>query len=240
MSALVAGLACVWFAAIVGGATGFGSALIGTPLMLLVGVDLPVAVAMNLAAGLVTRLVVAVQLRSEMVPRRVVQLCGGAVPGIFAGLAVMSLLPMGALRTLAGAATVICGLWLALPTARPGAPGSALTISTGVIGGFLTSTTSLGGPPPVLLMQWARVPPLTFIADLAGYFVVTTGLSLAVLVVGGKVPTDLPWWLIVGVLVAAIAGNAIGVRIARRLDRERFRVLVIVFVIVAGLATLFT
>ncbi|ALG83304.1 sulfite exporter TauE/SafE family protein [Gordonia phthalatica] len=240
MSALVAGIGCVWFAAIVGGATGFGSALIGTPLMLLVGVDLPVAVAMNLAAGFVTRAAVAVQLRSAMVRKRVIQLCLGAVPGIFAGLALLSWLPMSGLRVFAGAATVVCGIWLALPTARAGRPGSVLTVATGVVGGFLTSTTSLGGPPPVLLMQWARVPSLTFIADLAGYFVVTTGLSLVVLVAGGKVPTDLPWWLIVGVLAAAMAGNAIGMRIARRLGQDRFRVLVIVFVVVAGIATLLT
>lgn len=63
----MAGTASVAFAAIVGGATGFGSALIGTPLMLLAGVDLPIAVAMNLAAGSVTRAIVAVQLRSMMV-----------------------------------------------------------------------------------------------------------------------------------------------------------------------------
>lgn len=41
---------------------------------------------------------------------------------------------------------------------------------TGAISGYFSTTTSLNGPPVVLLLGRAKLPPLSFIADLAGYF----------------------------------------------------------------------
>ena len=42
------------------------------------------------------------------------------------------------------------------------------TALTGAISGYFSTTTSLNGPPVVLLLGRARLPPLSFIADLAG------------------------------------------------------------------------
>ena len=241
MDVLAIGVLCLGAASVIGGATGFGTALVGTPLMVLAGMDVPSAVVVNLTAGLATRLVVAHRLRGAMNRRRVRDLGAGAVPGVLVGAALLSCLSGDALRTLAGAATVVCGVWLALPgrsVARE--PGRAITVTTGVIGGFLTSSTSLGGPPPVLLLQHARIPPTTFVADLAGYFVVTCGLSLCLLVAGGLVPPGMTWWLLAAYVGAALAGNAAGSWVARRISGDVFRYLVIALVVAAGAATALT
>ena len=232
------GVLCLGAASVVGGATGFGTALIGTPLMLLAGMDVASAVVVNLSAGLVTRVVVAYRLRAMMDRRRVCGLSVGAVPGALMGAAVLSALPGEALRIVAGAATVVCGLWLAIPgRAVAREPGGVATVATGVVGGFLTTSTSLGGPPPVLLMQYARVAPATFVADLAGYFVVTCGLSLSLLAVGGLIPPGLTWWIVLASVGAALLGNAVGSRIARWIPGEALRYVVITLVVVAGAMT---
>ncbi|WAM20097.1 hypothetical protein OYT95_43960 (plasmid) [Rhodococcus sp. JS3073] len=65
MTLLLVGALCIGIASIIGGATGFGTALIATPVMLMVGFDVPEVVFANLVAGLVTRVNVAYQLRNQ-------------------------------------------------------------------------------------------------------------------------------------------------------------------------------
>ncbi len=134
---------------------------------------------------------------------------------------------------------MLCGIWLAVPPrAQSREPTSAAQAVTGIVGGFMTVTTSLGGPPPVLLMQRARVPQLTFIADLAGYFVVTNAFALILLSVKGAVPQNTVWAVLPLFAVAALLGNAIGLKVARRMSANTFRSAVIALVIISGAATL--
>ncbi len=166
---LVVGALCIGIASVVGGATGFGTALIATPIMLMVGFDIPEVVFVNLVAGLVTRVNVAYQLRSQINWRRVALLGGGSLPGAWLGAMTLSMLPEHYLKPAAGALVMLCGIAMALPvgTSAPRNPPAAAQALTGAVGGYLAITTSLNGPPPVLLLMRARVPPLSFIADLA-------------------------------------------------------------------------
>ncbi|WP_233224917.1 sulfite exporter TauE/SafE family protein [Nocardia sp. MDA0666] len=235
----MAGVVCLAFAAVVGGATGFGTALVATPLMLLVGMDVATVVVVNLVAGLITRVVVAVRMRQHMDRRRVRMLCLGSIPGALAGALLVAYLPEDLLKPAAGVAIMACGVWLALPRrAEPRELSVTAQAATGAVGGFLTSTTSLGGPPPVLLLQQARVPPSTFIADLAGYFVVTNSFSLVVLLLNGAAPSRLPLLVVPAFVAAASLGNSVGLRLARLMPAAVFRAVVIALVIAAGAATL--
>ncbi|SED02435.1 sulfite exporter TauE/SafE family protein [Rhodococcus koreensis] len=239
MLILIAGVGCLALASVIGGATGFGTALIATPLMLLIGMDVTVVVVTNLAAGFITRIAVAIRMRENMNRSRVRRLCAGSIPGACAGAASITHLPEGLLKPIAGAAVMLCGIWLAVPPrAQSREPTSAAQAVTGIVGGFMTVTTSLGGPPPVLLMQRARVPQLTFIADLAGYFVVTNAFALILLSVKGAVPQNTVWAVLPLFAVAALLGNAIGLKVARRMSANTFRSAVIALVIISGAATL--
>lgn len=239
MSVLAVGWLCAVLAAVVGGATGFGTAMVGTPLMLLAGMDVTAVVVVNLASGILTRSYVLVRLRKQMNRARVAALCGGALPGAVVGALVVAHVPTPLLRDLAGLATVICGIWLAIPAVRPTPePGVTATSLTGAVGGFLTTTTSLGGPPPVLLLQRARVPPLTFIADMAGYFVVTCGVSLVLLAVTGGVPASVTAGMVGLFMLGSVVGNVVGLWIGERIPAVAFRRIVIGLVVLAGLAAL--
>ncbi|MFC9833730.1 sulfite exporter TauE/SafE family protein [Rhodococcus sp. NPDC127530] len=159
MTILIAGVGCLALASVIGGATGFGSALVATPLMLLIGMDVTVVVVVNLAAGFITRIAVAIRMREYMNRPRVCLLCAGSIPGAWAGTMLIAHLPEHWLTPAAGVTVMLCGIWLAVPgRAESGEPTRAAQAVTGVVGGFMTATTSLGGPPPVLLMQRARVP----------------------------------------------------------------------------------
>ncbi|WP_028921583.1 sulfite exporter TauE/SafE family protein [Pseudonocardia acaciae] len=231
-------VAAVGFAAILGGATGFGAALLTTPLLLLVGLPVPEVVVVNLAATLVTRTGVLCRSHRHVDVRRVALLVAGSVPGAWLGAVTVGMIPPHVLKPAAGVLVALAGIRLAfIDGGRPKRPGPALIAVTGLTGGYLSTTTSLNGPPAAVLLARARVPPATFIADLAGYFVVTCALSLAILGVRGQIPLGVLWPALPMFLVAAVAGNLVGGQIARRLSGRAFRLTVVVLVVVSGLAT---
>ncbi|MBM7231267.1 sulfite exporter TauE/SafE family protein [Dietzia cinnamea] len=211
MDLIVIAALCVAAASVIGGATGFGTSLIATPLMLTAGIGLAETVVVNLVVALITRVGVTVQLREHIDWRRVAVLGAASVPGAWLGVQTVTLLPDQHLKPAAGA-----------------------------IGGYFSTTTSLNGPPVVLLLGRAKIPPMSFIADLAGYFVITSIVSLALLWSGTEI--DLPglWPLLVACVVAGVTANQLGIAIARRLPTHLFRSAVIVLVVIAGLLTIVT
>ena len=211
MDLIVIAALCVAAASVIGGATGFGTSLIATPLMLTAGIGLAETVVVNLVVALITRVGVTVQLREHIDWRRVAVLGAASVPGAWLGVQTITLLPDQHLKPAAGA-----------------------------IGGYFSTTTSLNGPPVVLLLGRAKIPPMSFIADLAGYFVITSIVSLALLWSGTGI--DLPglWPLLAACVVAGVTANQLGIAIARRLPTHLFRSAVIVLVVIAGLLTIVT
>src|ERR687888_1794089 len=99
---LAAGAVSVAMAAFLGGVTGFGYSLVATPLLLLIGYPLPFVVTANLALALVTRISVAVRFRRSAWPRRVALLIGGAIPGIWLGVAILKAVDPTDIKVAAG------------------------------------------------------------------------------------------------------------------------------------------
>lgn len=239
MVVVVSAMLCMGFASIIGGATGFGTALIATPLMLLAGIDVTDIVVVNLVVGLVTRVSVTFQLRSHIDWRRVALLGAASLPGAWLGVLTVNMLPGQYLKPAAGVLTVLCGLVMALPSSKdPPPPSRTANLAVGAIGGYFSTTTSLNGPPVVLLLSRAQLPPMSFIGDLAGYFVVTNTLSLSLLWAYTDVQPMSIWPMIAGCIVIALLGNYFGMWIARRLPVKAFRSGVIALVIAAGVLTI--
>jgi len=212
---LALGSVCVGFASIVGGATGFGTALIATPLMLLVGLSVPEVILVNLVVALVTRSAVTFRLRAHVTWSRVGLFALGSIPGAWAGAEVLHVLPVHYLKPAAGVLVVLCGISMAVPNrVTPRSPSPATQAATGAVGGFLSTTTSLNGPPPVLLLTRARVPPLVFIADLAGYFTAVSAVSLIILGARGQIPHSILWPALPLFVAAGLFGNVGGLWIA--------------------------
>src|SRR5690606_25349336 len=84
---------CVAVASVIGGATGFGTSLMATPFMLMVGIGLTETVVVNLVVALVTRVGVTYQLREHIDWRRVALLGGASLPGAWLGVETVSMLP---------------------------------------------------------------------------------------------------------------------------------------------------
>ena len=235
---LLAGALVVAAASFLGGVTGFGYSLVATPLLLVLGFDLPFVVTANLAVACITRISVAYRFRSDAKPGRAAGLIAGSVPGLWLGAVVLTTVDVSTIKLGAGlvvmAAAVL--LWRAVtappPRQLPGAP-----VAAGFAGGFLGAATSLNGVAPVLLLARDKAEPRSVIADLALYFVASNAIGLAVLLAEGALESEALWPAFVLWLPGSVAGNWAGTVVGPRLPELGFRRLTLAIVFVAGAVT---
>jgi uncharacterized protein len=242
---LVVGGVVVFGASVLGGVTGFGFSLMCAPPLLLAGLPLADVVVVNLTISGMTRLATVVQLRDSVNRPRASWLVVGCVPGLLVGFLVKGAVDDVVLKVVAGVVAVLVAAYLLL---RPPAPLPADADPpprlhsgiAGLLGGFLGITTSLNGPPPVILLSRQRTEPREFVADMAVYFVVGNGLALLLIYFGGGLALDQLGLLLVCWLPGAVLGNRLGLAYGSRLPADLFRVLTLCLVVVAGLATVLT
>jgi uncharacterized protein len=240
-TAVVLGAGAVLVAALLGGATGFGAGLVSVPMLLLIGFPLAEVVAANLIIGLFTRVAVAYRLREYIDRRRVTLLVLGSVPGIVLGRAFGDLIAANVLKVAAGLLAIAFAGYLFVRVPPAAAGGSRFGgLVAGASGGFLATTISFNGVPPVLWLSRTDAAPLAFVADLAVYFVVGNLLAVPLLLIDGNVPANRLAGLLLVWLPVGLVGNALGLRLAGRLSRRVFRAVTLGLVIVAGAATVAT
>ena len=243
---LIAGGVVVLGASILGGVTGFGFALVCTPLLLLAGFPLADVVVVNLAISGTTRLATVARLRHSVNRRRAGWLVFGVVPGLALGLLVRDAVDDDVLKVVAGTVAVGVALYLLVrpPAPRVGAAGPPPRLQSGtagLLGGFLGITTSLNGPPPVILLSRQQAEPREFVADMAVYLLVGNALTLlAIHLLGGGLALDRLWPLLLCWLPVGLLGNAVGLAYGSRLPARPFRLLTLGLVVVTGLATVGT
>jgi uncharacterized protein len=238
---LLAGGLVVAAASFLGGVTGFGYSLVATPLLLLVGFDLPFVVTVNLALACVTRVSVAYRFRADARPGRAAGLIAGSVPGLWLGAVVLTTVDVSTIKFGAGlivmAAAVL--LWRAVNAPPPREmPGAAVVAGFG--GGFLGAATSLNGVAPVLLLARDKAAPRSVLADLALYFVASNAIGLVVLLVAGGLETDALYPAFLLWLPGSLLGNWAGTTIGPSMPETVFRRLTLAVVFLAGAVTALT
>jgi uncharacterized protein len=238
---LLAGALVVAAASFLGGVTGFGYSLVATPLLLLLGFDLPFVVTANLALACITRISVAYRFRSDAKPGRAAALIAGSVPGLWLGAVVLTTVDVSTIKLGAGlvvmAAAVL--LWRALEAPPPRElPGAA--VAAGFAGGFLGAATSLNGVAPVLLLARDKAAPRSVLADLALYFTASNAIGLAILLLAGGLETDALFPAFFLWLPGSLAGNWVGTVVGPSLPEDAFRKLTLVIVFAAGALTALT
>lgn len=239
-SVLIPAAVCVAAAAVVGGITGFAANLLVTPALLLLGFEVSEVVVVNLTATLVTRVTALRVLRRDVEWRAVGLLSSGGLPGAVAGAATASLVNREVLTVVAGAAVVIAGTHMLLKrnAEERRSLGPVPFVAAGTIGGYLSTTISLNGPPVAILLGATRRTPTQYVADFAGYFVAVNAISLGTLVVCGRFDGNLLWPVLPVLVGAAMVGNRVGMRLHPHVPARAFHTSVALLVIAAGIATL--
>ncbi|KPQ20736.1 MULTISPECIES: sulfite exporter TauE/SafE family protein [unclassified Halomonas] len=194
-------------------ATGFGLAVIGAPLLLMIEPRLvPVVLVLF---GLTVSLMMVRAYWHEVRLGAMGMALVGRLPGNALGLWLLVAAPMAVLEKLI-AAIVLFAVLVTLCRVR--LPVNRVSLfGAGVLSGIFGTVAAIGGPPMVLLMH--GFAPDRLRGNLAAFFIITSLLTLVTLALAGRVGL---WQLGVAatLLPAVLLGNALADVVAHRIDRQ--------------------
>ena len=223
-------------AALVSSLTGFGYALVATPLMVLLfppQTVVPVIMVswLPLAALLVR------ESRERMQWRRIGRWGGGAIVGIPLGVYGLAATAPGLMRAVIGAATLLAALTLGLKPTRPLRHESLVAPLAGLVSGIMGGATGMSGPPVILFGLNQGWEHRALRANLIGYFAVKQVLVLIFLQGFGILNLG-TLTLGVAALPGMLLGYNAGIALKDHVPYRHFRVLAFCLVGAAGLAAL--
>ncbi|MEV4577582.1 sulfite exporter TauE/SafE family protein [Nonomuraea jabiensis] len=234
MSTLLAAAVIILIASTVHAVTGFGYALVATPLLAL-AVDPHTAVVSTTMSALAMTITIAVRQRQHAEWKVAMIAMAGIVLGLPIGLWVYGVTSEQLLTALIGIGVLGCTLMV---WRRVKVPGSVpVLVGVGLVSGALSTSTGTNGPPMVAAFQGMGYEPAKFRATLSAVFAGTSVFSLIGFAVAGQVNTQSLWIGLVGLPVVQLgwfAGNAI----FSRIDPERFRKVVLAALLVSAAVTL--
>ncbi len=211
--------------------SGFGFALLSVPLMTLaVPTKEAVVVSTLLGAGVSTWQ--AWHLRRDTVRPLARRLVVGAYLGMPLGLLVFLTVDDSPLRILLGVAVLVAVGLLLVRVDLSGAPAS-IDYAAGFLSGVLNTSLSTNGPPLAFTLQARGLSPNAFRATINTVFALSNVLGVTLFVAAGKVDRDGLLAALVAV-PALFAGQLLGLPLRRHVSPERFRVLVIVLLVLAA------
>jgi uncharacterized membrane protein YfcA len=245
------GMAAASFgAAIAQAATGFGFAVLATPLYLLFLAP-AAAIQQSIIVTLALSLVVLPGLHRSLDVALLARLALGSLIGLPFGLAAFSHADPVLVRGAAGATILAFAGLLARARwrggrgepLRPGSPsGAILAISptrdcaAGAVAGVTTALLGMSGPPVLIYLMLAGAPPQAVRASLLYFFALSYAVTLAAHAATVGVPRA-TWAAAAGLVPFAWIGGLVGRRIARRIGHDGFARLAVALLAVAGLYT---
>lgn len=219
---------------LVGTVVGFASALVAVPLITLFLPPREVVPAFTVLT-LFTNFVVVYEARRHIIWDRVSILMLAGVAGTLLGAWSLAHLPTGALRLLVGAVTLAFGLLFLLKVPIRLTEGKTIEVGLGLLSGWLGGCIAQSGPPVVFLALargWAKD---AFRGNLMAYFCV---LNLVALLAYWRLHllTVTSFTFSAAALVPALLMSALGIWVKDRVNETRFRMTVLIIVILVGLA----
>ncbi len=226
-------LCAVLFAAFIRGLAGFGFALILAPVLLLILNPVAVVV-INLFLSLLSNIVVVIHSFARIDFKRILPMALSSLLGIPLGVWIISVVAASILKIFIGA-VIVCFAVLVASGFRKTFAGERMPYGiAGFFSGLLSSSTSLGGPPVVLLMHSQNWPKEIIHPSLAGYFLFLGSCSLGALSLSGQVKAETVVTA-ASLAPALLIGTALGVIAFHRVNARFFRGLSVAIVICAGL-----
>jgi uncharacterized protein len=231
-AALLVALLSALLAGAVSGLTGFGLALISTPLLLFV-YEPKTVVVLTAILSVFINLAVVLDSWRDAERRLAMSLLPPACVGIVAGTEVLRAVNPVYIRLAVGVVVVFSALLLLSDIRLPGAQNRWGTVVAGSASGALSTSTGLAGPPIVLLLASRNLPKHDFRGTSALYFLVMSLVGLVVLYFRGVFSVDQSP-LALALIPAAFLGKAVGTALLKRVSERAFRTISLGIVILTG------
>jgi uncharacterized membrane protein YfcA len=223
----------VLFAAFIRGVSGFGLALVLAPILLLI-LNSKSIVVINVLLGVLSNIVILPYGYRSVYVKGITPMVLSSLLGIPLGIWIIKIIAPSTLKVLVGGVTIFWAIPLALGVTRAFTKELTACSISGFLSGFLTTSTSLGGPPVVLFMHNQNWRKETIHSSLAAYFLFSGACSLVAFSVSGVLNTQIAVF-VASLVPALLVGTGIGMVTFRRLNQRFFRGLSLAIVVVAGI-----
>jgi hypothetical protein len=214
--------------------SGFGSALIATPVVAVLVGPQEAVVGLTMV-GIVLVATLWMRSRDHVDGSVVVTVAAAAIVGMPIGLLVLERADDRTLTAvIAGVVIVFAvllwhGLWLPRSRATDGIAG--------FVAGTLSTSTGTSGPPIVIALSNKRMSPSAFRGTISAIFLVQGSAALIAFAIGREITSGALAVALAG-LPGLIVGSYLGEHGFRRLDAERFRGIVLGMLLLSGVLSL--
>lgn len=223
-------------AALIGTLTGFGYALLATPLLVLV---LPprIVVPFVLLSSVVLLVLLAIESYREMDGGKIGRWTLGALPGMFVGGHALATVSDESMEAFIGAITLCAAVLLWLRPGRPWKREWPGALGSGALSGVLVGASGMSGPPVILFGLKQDWDHRVLRASLIGYFGVVHVLALLVLGGLGIARIEVLQQVVL-VLPGVFVGFFMGMKWRAEVDQVLFRYIALGLLCATGLLVL--
>jgi uncharacterized membrane protein YfcA len=223
-------------AGFVHGLTGFGFALVATPVLTLL-FDAKTAVLLSILLSVPPVAFVVLASRRGIDRRWLWRAGTCSLLGSPLGGLVLLFVSRSLLGVLIGLGTVAASALILSGYSRPFKNPDRAGAIAGFLGGLLTGSTNLGGPPVVLSLVNQGVDQERLRGSVNAFFLLSHLFTFPVLVASGLITSSVVGSFL-SLIPAAVLTVPVGAWAARRLPEARFRAVVTWVVLLSGLALL--
>ena len=223
-------------AALISSITGFGYALLATPVLVLFLAPQTV-VPIVLISWMPLSLLLARESYVDMSWQKIGRWLLGAIPGTVVGAYGLAHLDEGLMRGVIGAMTILAALSVWLRPDSPFTRDRLMAIVAGGVSGAMAGSSGVSGPPVVLFGLNQGWDFRVLRACLIGYFALLHATTIVVLGNFGMV-NDQTLIFSAAVLPGLLIGYMVGVRLKDRIDSSHFRTITLCMVSIAGIAAI--
>ncbi len=215
--------------------SGFGFALIGTPLVAVLAGPKAAVVGLTMV-GLVLVAQLALRGRGHVDRPTVGVVTVAAIAGMPIGLFVITHADERVLTFAIAVAVIVFSLLLWRGARVPAGRGT--DAAAGFTAGILSTSTGTSGPPIVIALSAKQLEPAVFRATISAIFLVQGSAALVAFALGGQITRDALAVALAG-FPGVIVGSIVGERGFRRLDTPTFRRVVLGMLFLSGIVALF-
>lgn len=216
--------------------TGFGFALIATPLLFFL-LDPRTAIVIVVCLGSFNMLVLTIVYRKHINKKRTVFLSIGSVIGIPLGAYLLSVMSPTAIKLVVASVTIILSIFLMINRVHYLRPFVFWHIVTGFFSGLLSSSTSMGGPPAVLFLLSQNLNKTEFLGTISA-----VGIILSIFTIGTFGSMGMINNYILKTSAIALPALAIGIflgtKMIQKINNNLFRYIAIAVILISAIATI--
>ncbi|MGC7871868.1 TSUP family transporter [Desulfosporosinus sp. SYSU MS00001] len=217
--------------------TGFGYALLATPLLTLV-LGTKEVVMFTLVTSTLVNVIMICRTAGKARFRQLIVAFVASIVGILPGLYVMKVISESVLKGFVGIVLILSSLLMTKSTGIKIHRQGLFKAVLGFISGFLTATTGLGGPPMVLCMIALSEDKELVRASLARLFLLSNIVTLSMSYFTQTFHLDYLNFNVLFACLAIFLGYWIGEKLFVRLDFPTLKKFGLIIILISGLAML--